>query len=332
MQETLDKTSLRRRRARRPGQPRARGHRRQAPRRPHRPGPRRRRRRGHLPLAQRALGRRRDLAARPPRALPRRQGLDHRRRRQPHRRRGPRDQLHRQPDPRDPRPHDARHPPRPATWSTSRPTSSPSTSRSCSPAASSTAHPREGHADDGPARLALRRHHRRSPGDALSCARDHRQRLRPRQRDPRHEAPASGRGRSAWSATCCSSRSSSPASCRGAHRASRCGARPAARSSSSRHQPLRLVALAAAAPPRWRVRRRRDRAPLGDRRRAAASCSCCGVVGYAAAYVLADPGARLRGARRPRPGSSPARCSRRTAWPAAGSSSGWSGSSSTSSA
>ena len=48
MQETLDKTSLARRRARRPGQPRARRHRRQAARRPHRPGPRRRRRRGRL--------------------------------------------------------------------------------------------------------------------------------------------------------------------------------------------------------------------------------------------------------------------------------------------
>ena len=45
MQETLDKTSLRGVAARRPGQPRARGHRRQAARRPHRPGPRRRRRR-----------------------------------------------------------------------------------------------------------------------------------------------------------------------------------------------------------------------------------------------------------------------------------------------
>ena len=42
--------------------------------------------------------------------LPRRQGVDHRRRRQPDRRRGGDDSVHRQPDPRDPRPHDARAP------------------------------------------------------------------------------------------------------------------------------------------------------------------------------------------------------------------------------
>ena len=53
-----------RRAARRPGQPRARRHRRQAARRPHRPGPRRRRRHRRPAYPQRALGGRRDLDAR----------------------------------------------------------------------------------------------------------------------------------------------------------------------------------------------------------------------------------------------------------------------------
>ena len=112
MQETLDKTVAAGRRPGRPGQPRARGHRRQAAGRPHRPGPRRRRRRrsSHAD-PQRALGGRRDRAPARPGPVPRRQGLDHRRRRQPHRRRpAARRHLHGQPDPRDPRPHHARLP------------------------------------------------------------------------------------------------------------------------------------------------------------------------------------------------------------------------------
>ena len=87
MQETLDKTSLRGRRPRRPGQPRAGGDRRQAPRRPPRPGPRRRRRHRRTPLAQRALGGRRGLPAGRAGQVRRRQGLDLRRRRLAHRRR-----------------------------------------------------------------------------------------------------------------------------------------------------------------------------------------------------------------------------------------------------
>ena len=49
--------------------------------------------------------------AHPSGPLPRRQGIDHGRRRQPHRRRGRRRQLHRQPHPRDPRPDHARRTP-----------------------------------------------------------------------------------------------------------------------------------------------------------------------------------------------------------------------------
>ena len=57
MEETLDKTGLGGARARRPGQPRARGHRRQAARRPHRPGPRRRRRHDRPPRRPASTGR-----------------------------------------------------------------------------------------------------------------------------------------------------------------------------------------------------------------------------------------------------------------------------------
>ena len=142
--ETLDKTSLAGVAARRPGQPRAGRHRRDAPRRPHRPGPRRRRRRGPAPHPQRALGGRRGLAARAPRAA-----TSSTRARSPSTASAspssrPASELHRQPHPRDagaaPRSGTAPS----ATGSTSRPTSSPSTSRGCSPAAASTAAPHDG--------------------------------------------------------------------------------------------------------------------------------------------------------------------------------------------
>ena len=263
----------RRRRAGRPGQPRAGGHRRQAARRPHRPGPRRRRRRGHLPLAQRALGRRGDLPAGPPRALPRRQGLHHRRRRQPHGRRGPRRPA--SPSASSPRPSPGRRsaPAGRATWSTSRPTSSPSTSRSCSPAVSSTAsppHPPPRRTADDPARMADRRHHPR----ARRCARrprGDRQPLRPRQRDPRHEAlrlGVAGRPRRQRAAL----HGVRHGRDLGPHR------RPAVGPGRSagllrRGVGLRLVALVAAEQGGRRVRRWRHRTPVGDEQPSGSSCS-----------------------------------------------------------
>ena len=89
MQETLDKTSLAGVRPGDRGQPRARGHPADPARRTHRPGPRRRRRDVVAGDAERALGGRRRVDAARAGPLPRRQGVGHRRRRQPHRRRGP---------------------------------------------------------------------------------------------------------------------------------------------------------------------------------------------------------------------------------------------------
>ena len=204
--------------------------------------------------------------------------------------------VHRQPDPRDPRPHHAR---RPAARRPGQPRG-----RHHRQVRREAARPhRCGRRADEPVDWLLERHHRRRRRLPL-CPRDHRQPLRPRQRAARHAPPRLGlAGRPGRQRPAVHGLRQRRAQRRGRRAAVGPGRPPGhlrrgQRSTAGGAGAARAGGGAAdggAITPRWATGTERGSWSLG-----------LAAVGYAVAYAVA-PADRLRGVRRPRPGSSPAR-------------------------